>query len=179
MKRILILGSGGSGKSTLASALGEALNIEVVHLDSIYWNPGWQPTERARFIEKLRPLLAAEEWIIEGNYSGTLDLRLERADTVVFLDLPRWLCLYRVVKRRIAYRGRSRPDMAEGCREKLDPDFVKWVWRYPKDKRPEMLKKLQKCRGEKTVIHLQSRRQVKRFMKTVRQAHRTHGSALR
>ena len=127
MNKIMIIGSGGAGKSTLARKLGEKLNIEVFHLDSLLWRPNWEMVSREEQREIQNDLIKKEQWIIDGNYGGTMDVRLEAADTIIFMDFPRVICLYRAVKRYFQYRGKSRPDMVEGNDERLDWNFLKWI----------------------------------------------------
>lgn len=93
MERVAIIGPGGAGKSTLARQLGAITGVPVIHLDREHWKPGWVETPAAEWEERVRELAAAERWIIDGNYGGTLDVRLDRADTVVFLDFGRFRCL--------------------------------------------------------------------------------------
>ncbi|TCT20336.1 adenylate kinase family enzyme [Melghiribacillus thermohalophilus] len=167
MKKILIIGSGGAGKSTMAQELGEILNIEVIHLDAVFWKPGWEPTKREEFVKKLKILMEKDQWIMDGNFGSTLDLRLKRADTVIFLDYSRFLCVYRILKRRWMYHRKTRPDMGEGCKEKLDWEFVKWVWDYPKKKRPDILNKLRQVEDVKQVIHLRSPNETAEFLRSL------------
>lgn len=164
MKRVLVIGSGGSGKSTFAKRLGELLDIEVKHLDSFYWRRGWQEPPKEEWLEQVKELASEESWIMDGNFGGTLELRIQHCDTIVFLDLPRVLCLWRILKRRLVYRGRSRPDMAEGCQEKLDLEFVRWVWNYSRRSRPKVLKLLQEHSGTRQIVWLRSRADVRRFL---------------
>jgi adenylate kinase family enzyme len=164
MKRVLIIGSGGSGKSNLARQLGAKIGIEVIHLDSIYWRPGWIEPPKPEWKEKVAELLARESWVMDGNYSGTLELRVQSCDTIVFLDLPRLLCLWRTLKRRIQHPSRHRPDMAEGCPERLTFEFVAWIWNYRKRTRPKVLRLMQQFSSDKKVIHLRSRSEVKSFL---------------
>src|SRR5262245_53158006 len=119
MNRILIIGSGGSGKSTLAKDLGEATGIEVIHLDKLHWKPGWVGPDKAEWHETVRCALEKESWIMDGNFGGTMEMRMAVADTVIFLDLPRMVCIRRALKRFIRYRGTNRPDMTKGCNEKF------------------------------------------------------------
>ncbi|KOO46100.1 DNA topology modulation protein [Priestia koreensis] len=166
MKRIMLIGSGGSGKSTLARELGEKLNNPVYHLDVLFWKPNWVGVEKDEQQKVQKSLVQKSAWIIDGNYSGTMDIRLEAADTIIFLDIPPTVCTYRALKRMITYRNRRRPDMGEGCEEHFDIGFLKWVWSYPKEKRPGILKKLQQLQ-HKQIIQLRSPKQVKTFLETM------------
>jgi adenylate kinase family enzyme len=95
MKRILIIGSGGAGKSTLSRCLQKLLGIPLVHLDSIFWKPGWVETPRPEWKRIVCELVQGDSWIMDGNYSGTLDIRIDACDTIIFLDLPRTTCSWR------------------------------------------------------------------------------------
>lgn len=167
MKKIVIIGSGGSGKSTLARKLGERLGIPVYHLDQLFWKPNWIGVPREEQVRIQNELVLEEEWICDGNYSGTMAIRLQAADTVVFLDLPRTLCAYRAFKRSIQYRNRTRPDMGEGCEERISLEFYKWIWEYPKKKRPAILKKLSELESEKEIYILSSSKEVDAFLDEV------------
>jgi adenylate kinase family enzyme len=164
MKRVVVLGSAGAGKSTLAQQIGVRLNLPVIHLDAYYWKPGWEPTPLADWWEVVDELVAGESWVMDGNYRRTLTTRLVAADTVIFLDFPRWLCLGRVFRRALRYAGRTRPDMAPGCREKIDLDFLRWIWTYPTNARPSILAYLEACQPGKQVFILRSPTEVQRFL---------------
>lgn len=164
MRKVLVIGPGGAGKSTLARRLGERLNIRVLHLDKLYWRAGWVETPKPEWREKVAEMLKGEAWIMDGNYSGTLDIRFQACDTVVFLDMARTLCLRRVVKRALMYRSRSRPDMAEGCPERLSLEFILWIWNYPRRSRPKIARILESNPGAKRIIWLRSPRDVERFL---------------
>ena len=177
MERIAIIGSGGAGKSTVARRLGAILGIEMIHLDALYWQPGWVETPadvwRARMIELVR----AERWILDGNYGATMDLRLAAADTVVFLDLPRLTCLRRALARWALSRRRSRPDMAPGCPERMTWDFVEWIWTYPRKGRDRVLRALDDFAGEAQVIRLRSDRDVQTFLQSLPDVQSGEGGA--
>jgi adenylate kinase family enzyme len=175
IKRVAIVGSGGAGKSTLALALSETLDLPVIHLDKHYWQAGWVPTPKDAWLERQRQLVAQERWIIDGNYGSTMDLRLAAADTVIFLDTPRLRCVQRVLKRTLSYRPGTRPDMAAGCHERFDLEFLRWVWRYPAEQRPKILEMLARQRSKKTVIHLKSDREVAALLDAVRRSSPTEG----
>ena len=161
MQRIMIIGSGGAGKSTLARQLGQ-LGIPVIHLDTLYWQPGWLPTPSADWISLQRKIIQNPCWIIDGNYGSTLDIRLEAADTIIFLDFEPGLCLWRVVQRYFRYRGKVRPDMATGCPERLTLEFLQWIWNFKQKKRPQVIRKLETYQSK--VIVLQNPAQVSDFL---------------
>jgi adenylate kinase family enzyme len=144
MKRVLIIGSSGAGKSTFAIELGKKLNLPVIHLDKEFWQPGWIETPRDVWSKRVGELVKGAEWIIDGTYDRTLDVRLPHADTVFFLDYPRHLCLWRTLKRIVSSFGHVRGDMAEGCPEKVDLGFFKWVWNYRRDRYPKINECLRK-----------------------------------
>jgi len=167
MKKIAIIGSCGAGKSTLAHQLGELLDIEVIHLDSFYWKPGWVATPKNEWKNTVEGLVKRESWIIDGNYNSTIDIRLNAADTIIFLDFSRTVCLWRVIKRRLQYAGKSRPDMASGCLERVTWSLIQWVWSYPVHSRPNILQKLDEYVDSKKIFILQSLSEVGHFLQDI------------
>ncbi len=167
MNRVMIIGSGGAGKSTLAKQLGEKLNLPVHHLDTFFWNPGWVSATEEELMEAQNKFVYDDKWIFDGNYSATMDIRMQRADTVIFLDLSKYLCTFRVIKRRFQYHNKTRPDMGEGCEEKIDLEFIKWVYNYPRDKKPKTLERLAKLPAETKVFILKSPKEVKQFLESI------------
>ncbi|WP_164669410.1 DNA topology modulation protein [Virgibacillus doumboii] len=175
MKKIAIIGSGGSGKSTFARQLGERLQIKVHHLDALFWKPGWIGVPKQEQKQMQHDLVKRDKWIIDGNYGGTMDIRLNAADTIILLDLPRLVCVYRIIKRFVQYRNKSRPDMGTGCEERISLEFLKWVWQYPKAKKPEIMQKLENFPAEKDVIILKSPHKINQFLqKNQHPAYRVH-----
>jgi adenylate kinase family enzyme len=168
MKRVLIIGSGGSGKSTLATELGRKLDLEVIHLDKVYWRANWQEPPKDAWLSTVDDLLERDSWVMDGNYSGSLARRIEKCDTIVFLDLPRLICLWRILKRRLRYRHGNRPDMAEGCVERFNLEFVLWVWNYSRRSRPKVLRLIGENRMSKQIFFLKSRKDVNDFLQTVK-----------
>jgi adenylate kinase family enzyme len=130
LRRVLVIGPCGAGKSTLASALSTRLGLPLFHIDQLNWKPGWVEGSKDEIRQKLAAIAAADRWIIDGTYDGTLGPRLDRADTVIYLDFPISLCVRRLLKRIWTYRGRSRPDMTDGCPERFDIaflfDLIRW-----------------------------------------------------
>ena len=170
MQRVLIVGSGGAGKSTLARQLAEILRIDVIHLDTLFWKPSWVESEQEEWKAKVQAAVQQESWVMDGNFSGSLPERIEACDTVIFLDLPRTVCLWRVLKRVTQYYGRTRPDLPEGCPERFDFAFMAWVWNFPTRSRQKVLALLESHRHTKRVVRLRSRREVDEFIAEQRAA---------
>jgi adenylate kinase family enzyme len=168
VKRILIIGSGGAGKSTLATQLGRILDLPVIHLDQAYWKPGWEKPSKKEWAKTVDRLVAQHAWIMDGNFGGTLPQRLKRADAVILLDISRWVCLWRVAKRVVKYRGMHRPDMPPGCHERFDLEFIRWIWNYPSKSKPAKLALLSASGPDQRVVILRSTRDIKRFLDETR-----------
>ena len=168
MERIIIIGCGGAGKSTLARKLGEVLDLPVVHLDKLFWKPGWVETSHEEFDALLAKELAKDQWIMDGNFNRTMPERMKRCDTIIYLDFSRCACLMGVLKRIITTYGTVRPDMGEGCPERIDLEFLKWVWNFNKNKRESYYKLLNEAENVETIV-LKNRRAVKKFLKTLKQ----------
>lgn len=166
MERILIIGSGGAGKSTLARQLGEKLDLPVVHLDKLFWKPGWVESTDAEFDEALEKELEKPRWIMDGNFNRTMQQRMKRCDTVIYLDFGRFACLSGVLKRVLTTYGRVRPDMGEGCPERFDFEFLKWIWNFNRNKRETYYRLLNEAEGIETIA-LKNRRQVRAFLKSI------------
>lgn len=164
MDRVIVIGCSGSGKSTLSQKLHKILQLPIIHLDRYYWQAKWQATKQEAWDQKVTEFALTDRWIIDGNYSRTLNIRIERADVIVFLDMPRWLCMYRIVKRRIQYHGRTRPDLNEDCPEKLDIGFLKWVWDYRKRNRVKTLEKLEQVKQHKKVVIIRNKKQLEEWV---------------
>lgn len=174
-----MIGSGGAGKSTFARRLGNILNIEVIHLDSLYWRVGWVETPKQEWKKTVEHLITRGSWIMDGNYSGTLDLRVEACDTVIFLDIARMICIWRVIKRAVEYRNKRRPDMAEGCPERFDLKFILWIWNYKRRTKPKIVRVLKENRQDKKIIWLRSDAEVEGFLAGMRDDKEARATELR
>jgi adenylate kinase family enzyme len=166
-RRILVLGCCGSGKSTFARRLGALAGLPVVHLDALFWKPGWVQATREEFIPVLQDALSKDSWIIDGNYAGTLPLRLSYCDLVVYFDFPRWACLRGVFTRVLRTHGRVRPDMGDGCPERLDWDFIKYTWNFEKTQGAEN-RALVRGSG-KPAVWFRSRRDARRYLTEIQE----------
>jgi adenylate kinase family enzyme len=169
MQRIVVLGNAGSGKSTLARELGERLDLPVVHLDRLFWEPGWSKPQNEAFRTRVSEAVSGDGWVCEGNYyRQTFDLRLPRADLVVWLNTPRATCLRRVVLRSAL--NRPRPDLPTGCSERLDAQFLsflRYIWNFDRDTRPS-IEEERLTRGPLVpMVGLRGTRQISEFVSSL------------
>lgn len=166
MQRIVILGNAGSGKSTLARAIGERLSLPVVHLDKLFWEPGWTEPDAQQFRDRVQGALTTPGWVCEGNYARrTFDLRLPTADLIIWLDTPRLTCLKRVIVRSVM--DLPRPDLPAGCREKLNREFLvflKFVWQFDKHYRPGIEARRIDTGPTVPTLHLRGQQQIAAFL---------------
>lgn len=138
MQRVLVIGISGEGKSTFAQALAARTGLPIIHLDKEFWRPGWVQTPRAEWRAKVVDLAAGERWIMDGNYDSSLDLRLPRADTVVWFDYPTLRCVQRALRRVAGTYGKVRADMGAGCPERFDMEFLRYIWTFRAKQRPRV-----------------------------------------
>lgn len=171
MNRMLVLGSGASGKTTFSIKLAAKTGLPLFHLDSLFWNPGWKATDSVTWENTVEALVGKEQWIIDGSYGGTLELRIPRADTILFIDIPSWRCIWNIIKRRIKYAhifGLTRPGMPPDCPEQLYFSFLIWVWRYPKVNKPKVLASIQKLKKSETdFLVFRSYKEMDLYLKTL------------
>ncbi len=170
MDRIAIIGCGGSGKTVFARRLANRLGLEVVNLDKLFYDDGWNPTPPEKFAALQRELVTADRWLIEGNYASSLHIRLARADTVIFLDLPGWMCLWGIAQRRWRYRGGQH---ADGVYDRINWSFIRYILGYRRSMRPRVTKLVAEYGRHARLIQLTSRRQVSRFCARLDGASRT------
>ena len=163
MERIILIGCGGAGKSTLARQLGDKLNLPVIHLDKLFWKPGWVESTKEEIDAKILEEMQKPKWIMDGNYNRTLPERIKYCDAVIYLDFSRLACLMGVLKRIVTTYGTVRADMGEGCPERIDLDFLKWVWNFNKKHRERYYRLLNEAEGVETIV-LKNRRAVKKFL---------------
>jgi adenylate kinase family enzyme len=164
MRRVMVVGPPGAGKSTFARRLAAKVALPLIHLDFHYWHSGWQPSDLSEWRERVTTLATATEWIMEGNYSNTFDLRMPRADTVIWLDYPRAVYLRRVLLRIVKDYGRTRPDLPEGCPEQFDAEFLRFVWNFPAEYRPRIVDGIATLGAHLQTIRLANDREADDFL---------------
>ncbi len=165
MQRILIIGSSGAGKSTLSRQLATITGLPLIHIDQLFWLPGWVERDRPTFRKMVAAVVAEDSGIMDGNYGSTYDLRIPRADTIIWLDLSRWVCLWGAFKRIVGLYGKVRSDMTEGCPEPFNREFFHYILTFPEKHRPRIVKGLQTYAEGKNIIQLRTRKEVRDFLK--------------
>lgn len=165
-KRIIVIGSPGSGKSTFSRKLAEITGIPLIHLDKEFWNYGWVETPRDEWIKKQESLILEDAWIVDGNYGGTMDIRVKKADTVICFQLNRMVCILSYLKRVITNINKIRPDMPEGCPEKFDFKFMKYIWNFPKTSGRKNFERLERS-SDKNIIIFKKRSQANMYLREI------------
>lgn len=163
MRRVLVIGSPGSGKTTMATRLAGKLGLPVYFLDLHHWGPGWTSREPAASRQSVRALTENPEWVMDGNFSDTFDLRMPRADSLIWLDYQRATCIRRVLMRSIKDYRKSRPDLPDGCREGFDAKVLRFAWEFPVRHRPGILADIGRFGGHLDVFRLCNDRDVAAF----------------
>ncbi len=146
-RRIAVIGQGGAGKTTVALRLGRELGLPVIHLDRLYWGPGWRPVGREVFGERQAAVVAGDAWVIDGGYcsSDGWETRIERADLVVLVEAPLAVCLGRILRRPLSRSRRRRPDLPDGCDEAFSLFFLRWTLGWHR-RNAEVLARIERTR---------------------------------
>jgi adenylate kinase family enzyme len=142
--------------------------LPVIHLDALFWQPGWGKPSREEWRDQVSHLVRGERWILDGTYMDTLDLRVAAADAVIFLDVPRWTCLRRVFLRTLRSYGRERLDGAAECPDRLSWSFIRWIWTFPQQVRPGLVRRLEAYAGQTRVTRLENAQEIRVFLQAVR-----------
>ena len=148
----MVMGPPGSGKSTLARHLGRRRDLPVFHLDQAFWRPGWIEAPPDLFRAEVERIAALPAWVIDGNYTDTIGPRFRAADTVIYLDVPTWLCMLRIIRRIAVGYGRVRADVAPSCPERVDLAFLRFAWHWNRTQRVRNLALIQGFRGRTIIL---------------------------
>jgi adenylate kinase family enzyme len=169
MQRVLVMGSSGSGKSTFARRLSEMTGLPFVSLDALFWKPGWVASDNAEFGQRVAEVARRPQWVIDGNYTryGAGELRREVSDTVIWFDLPRRSCMLGITKRIAGSYGKVRPEMAVGCPEKFDIEFLRYVWTYRRQQRPKLLTYFEGLRADQSLVCFTDRTQANDYLNAI------------
>ncbi len=170
MNKVVVIGCPGSGKTYFSKRLSEITGLPLIHLDRLYHDKRL-PTEahkkRPIWLNEVSKLVKGEKWVIDGNYKSTFDIRLSAADIVIIFNYPRYLVLYRLLKRRIMYHNTLRADMPIGWQEKIDRTFFKFVWNFKEDDYPNMKAKVSEYSKGREVILFNSPVETERFLNSM------------
>ena len=167
IKRIAIIGNAGSGKSTLTQKLHKITNLPVYYLDQYFWKPGWVRTDPDEYKKMHDAICDKEEWIIDGINLRVMEYRIKKADMIIFLDLPRYICLYRIFKRTFQNYGKETLSSPKGCPERFNWEFIKflkWVWDFKK-KYPAKIREFLSKYPEKQSYIFKSQQEVDQFIR--------------
>lgn len=161
MKKVMVIGCPGSGKSTFSRALHQRTGIPLFHLDMMYWNADRTTVDKAVFRERLTNTMEKKEWIIDGNYEATIELRLQASDTVIFLDYPLDICLDGIKERR----GKVRTDMP-WIENEEDTEFIEFIKNYNLQSRPKVMELLGKY-SHKDIYIFKNRNEADEFLNQI------------
>ena len=165
MSKILVLGNSGSGKSSFSSALGKKLGICYMHLDAVVYLKSWDTPHFKEMESKVNVLMEKDTWIIDGNFLNNALDRFDKCDTIFFLDINRFTCLYSVLKRTIMYKGKHRESRNDNCDERITKSYLKWVFfDYYKTSRKKIINIIENSKDKKIVV-FKNRRQINKYLK--------------
>lgn len=170
--RVLVIGCSGGGKSTLSRKLSGRLDLPYVSMDrEFYWLPGWIKRPKGEERAMIAARVAENRWIMDGSGASTFDLRLPRTDLVIWVRVPRRICLWGLACRVASSFGRVRPDMAPGCPEQLpDREFLSYIWNFERRVSPVIVKAIDRYSPEMPVLTLRSRRDMRALVESLREA---------
>jgi adenylate kinase family enzyme len=168
VKRVLVIGSPGAGKTTFSRALADRIGLPLYHLDYFYHDSRFDfQKDKDAWRRKVTELTQQSEWIIDGNYKSSFDVRFPRADTIILLDYPRSVALHRAILRRIKLHGKVRDDMPANWKEKFSFGLLKFIWSYNKAERPKLYELLKKAPPTQQIVILQNSRQTDAFLAAI------------
>jgi adenylate kinase family enzyme len=165
MKRVAVLGSPGAGKTWFSNELSKVTGIPVIYLDQ-HFHAKQYDSQGQEWYKKVEDLLKSSEWIVDGIYSSTFELRFDKADTIIMLDFSRRLSLYGVFKRRVLHQSKHREEMPEGWKERMTWDFLRFIWTFDKKYKPRIYGAISQKNSEKLIV-LRDRMEARAFIKKI------------
>jgi len=165
MQKIIVIGCPGAGKTTFSKQLAKKLGLPLYHLDYFYYDNRFDyPHNTSAWRQRITELVHKEQWIIDGNYKSTFDIRFPQAEAIIYLDYPLRITLSRALKRRVVLHGKVRDDMPSSWKEQFSLQFLRFILSYNRVERPKLYKLLQAEQRHRTVIILRSPRQTERYL---------------
>lgn len=162
-RNIMVLGCSGAGKSVLARRVAEITGLRLIHMDYFYFEPNWTVRNEDDIVARVVESIAEDGWVFDGNHAETFDLRAEKSDVIIWVNIPRWRCLFNALCRTWRYRGETRPDMADDCPERMNWNHVKFIWNFKK-RSGAMVKLIADNEHKKQIFILTNYRQVEDFV---------------
>lgn len=163
--RILVIGCSGGGKSTVSQAIAARFGFTYISIDrDVRWLPGWNLRSKEEQRQRILERIAGDRWIMDGTSTSSFDVRVARSDIVIWVRMPRLLCIWGAVTRWLRFLGRTRPEMAPGCIEKIDWEFLAFIWTFEERYTPHIVAGMAAHGPDKPVIELKSRRQMRHLL---------------
>ena len=164
---IMIVGCGGSGKSDLATKLSNISGLRVIHIDLLSWKPGWVKRSQEEMDLLIKDAIREDSWIFEGDNAASFHMRAARSGLIIWLDFPRYICLWRAILRTLKHYGKARPDLYEGCYKRFSWEywkFLKWIWNFNKNSRPKIERLMKETEGLLDQVVLKTPQGVRQFL---------------
>ncbi len=166
-RRVIIIGSPGSEKAELARVIAERLRLPCIELERLYWRPGWEKPDAQTWQTQVSELAAREAWVMSGTFPSTLDIRVARADWLVWVDLPMPVCFVHKLRDMMRRNGEKRPEVAPGCPQRFDMSLLRFIWTFPSVVLPRIAALVARERRNRTIFILRSKRERDDFLAKV------------
>ncbi|MDB5597000.1 MAG: ATPase [Hyphomicrobiales bacterium] len=166
-RRVMVIGSPGSDKASLCRELSTRLNLPLIALDREYWQPGWKRPDPAAWRARVAELAGQDEWVIQGTYPSTLDIRALRADWIVWIDLPMPVCFTRKLRQMLSARKQKTSEIATGCPRRFDASLLRFIWSFPTVVAPRIAALIARERRNRTIFILRTKHEREEFLARV------------
>ncbi|MBL1240949.1 MAG: AAA family ATPase [OCS116 cluster bacterium] len=166
----MVMGCAGAGKSALARRIAEITSLRLIHMDPFYYKPNWVVREAEEVKTLALKAIEVDGWVFDGNHSETHEIRAEKSEIIIWVDIPRWRCFYNVFLRFRKFRGQTRPDMADGCEERVTWGFIKFIWSF-NQRSWKIVKLLEDNKHKKQVYRFKNYAEIDAFVEKMRQTY--------